>query len=432
MLRRANIHSRRRFTLAQLNLPTAMLHRYPALIFLLLSPALSNAAGFQLNLQGLRQLAMGNCGVAAPWDNAVIFYNPGALARIDSGMIYGSLLGVFPSTRLVQRGTGAVTDAERQVFTPFNLYASTPVRRTKGLSLGICMYMPFGTGLRWGNGWTGRYVTQEIGLQTLFVQPTASYRLSQMFSVGAGLVYAAGNFHLNSAIPVQNATGEDGQARLEGNASGVGFNAGIHAQLAPKFSAGLSYRSGVKMQVKSGDANFSVAAGAAANFPNTSFKATLPLPKVISLGIAASLTPKLDLTAEANFTGWATYDTLRFDYGTETSALQDTRAPRRYRNAMAGRNGLRYAATKALHLMIGGAYDASPVRDGYVSPDLPDASRIVATGGLSYRATKRLDVLAAVEFVNSKKRDGWYDAEQFGGMYQIKAFTAGVGVSYRF
>lgn len=398
----------------------------------LLSGSAAHTAGFQLNLQGLRQLAMGNCGVAYPWDNAVIFYNPGALSRLDHTMISGSILGIFPATQLLQPTTGVVSSSESQVFTPFNLYVSTPLRQVKGLSLGLGVYTPFGTGLKWDRNWTGRYITQDIGLQSIFIQPTVGYRINDLVSVGAGFVYATGNFYLDRALPLQFQNGEDGQAKLKGNANGLGYNLGVQVQVSPRFSAGLSYRSGVRMKVKKGDATFQAPAAVAANFPATNFSAELPLPSVISVGLTAQLTNRFTLSVEGNFVGWKTYDTLRFDYEQETAILKDTRAPRLYRNTATARLGLQYAINDKFDVMAGGAYDGSPVRDNFVSPDLPDADRLVFTAGVNVKPTSRLVLTAAIEFVNVRKRDGWYETEAFGGTYQTKAFTAGIGASYTF
>ena len=58
----------------------------------------SFGAGYQLNLQGLRQLAMGGAGTAMPWDASTIFYNPAGLSRIKSIQAYVSVLGVMPAT----------------------------------------------------------------------------------------------------------------------------------------------------------------------------------------------------------------------------------------------------------------------------------------------------------------------------------------------
>jgi long-chain fatty acid transport protein len=82
--------------------------------------------------------------------------------------------------------------------------------------------------------------------------------------------------------------------------------------------------------------------------------------------------------------------------------------------------------------MLGGAYDASPVRDGYVSPELPDANRWVITGGLTYKPISKLTIMAAVEYVTSEKRDAMFLPANFSGKYQTKAITPGIGVSYDF
>lgn len=396
------------------------------------SIATGHAAGFQINVQGLRQLGLGGTGVAYPWDNGTIFYNPGALSRLKHAQITGSILGIFPATRLYQPATGVVSDAQSQVFTPFNLYASTPLRQVKGLSLGLGVYTPFGTGLKWADNWTGRYVIQDIGLQSVFVQPTVSYQINDLISIGGGFVYAFGNFHLNKALPLTFQNEADGQARLKGSASGAGYNLGVHLQATPAIALGLSYRSSVRMNVKNGTADFQVPASVAANFPNTDFKTELPLPSVLSLGAKARITQKFTLSIEGNYVGWKRYDTLRFDYQQETAALKDTRAPRLYESKITGRLGLNYTINNKVDVMIGGAYDASPVRDHFVSPDLPDADRLVFTAGAHLKATERLSLTAALEFVNAQKRDGWYDAENFGGTYQTKAFTAGIGASWTF
>ena len=48
---------------------------------LLLSSSVVFAGGFQVNMQGVRQVAMGGSSTALAYDIASIFYNPGALAK---------------------------------------------------------------------------------------------------------------------------------------------------------------------------------------------------------------------------------------------------------------------------------------------------------------------------------------------------------------
>jgi long-chain fatty acid transport protein len=398
---------------------------------LLLPATLAMSAGYQLNLQGLRQLAMGGGGAATPWDASAIFYNPGALSNISGLQAYGSALFIMPKVQYAESQNGGLTArSANQTFTPFNLYVGGPIKKGSRLGLGIGVYTPFGSGLKWDDNWTGRYIIQEIELQSIFVQPTISYRINDRLSVGAGFVYAFGSVKLNRAIPAQDASGNDGQAKLKGNANGLGFNAGVHLKANDKLSFGLTYRSRVNMKVKDGDANFTVPTALASRFPNTSFTAELPLPEVFSLGVAYKPLDKLTLQLDFNLTGWKAYKELAFDYSAEV--IPDTRAARNYHNRLATRLGGHYQATKMLAIMLGGAYDPSPVVDDYVSPDLPDANRIVLTGGLTVKPTKKLTILAVIEYVNSQKRNSNYVEANFSGRYQTKAITPGIGLSYDF
>lgn len=400
---------------------------------LLLPAVMSMGAGYQLNLQGLRQLAMGGGGCAWVWDASTIFYNPAGMSRMNGIQAYGSILAIMPSVKYVQTPTGGYSyESKQQTFTPFNVYVGGSILKNKRLGVGLGVYTPFGSGLKWDDNWTGRYVNRSIYLQSIFFQPTVSYRVSDMVSIGAGFVYATGKVDLKQAIPVQDASGNDGSAELKGNANGTGYNIGIHVKANERLQFGLTYRSQVKMKVDDGDANFNVASSLAGEFPNTSFSTSLPLPEVLSVGVGYKFCKRWFVQADFNLVGWKAYDTLRFDYAQTTDQLQNTRTPRLYKNTLAYRAGVCYKASESVSLMLGGAYDASPVRDGYVSPELPDANRWVLTGGLTYRPMSKLTIMAAVEYVSSEKRDAMFLPANFSGKYQTKAITPGIGVSYDF
>jgi long-chain fatty acid transport protein len=99
---------------------------------------------------------------------------------------------------------------------------------------------------------------------------------------------------------------------------------------------------------------------------------------------------------------------------------------------MAIRLGANYQLMKMLSVSAGVAYDPSPVRDGYVSPELPDANRYVGTVGATFSPIKKLTIMAALEFVSSDKRDATFLPANFSGKYQTTAFTAGDGFAYHF
>ncbi len=399
---------------------------------LVLGSLSSFGAGYQLNLQGLRQLGMGGAGTAWPWDASTIFYNPGGLSRLKNIQVNASLLMIKPNTGYGYY-TGS-TNSVDQTFTPFNFYVGGTVKKDSRLGLGLGVYTPYGLGLKWDDNWRGRFLVQNIELQSIFIQPTVSYRISDVVSVGAGFIYATGRFDMQQALPVQFSDGSLGQASLHGNANGVGFNVGLQLKFSDRVQAGLTYRSQVNMDLGSGSATFRVPTSLSTSFPNTKFDAALPLPQVASVGIGVKPlnNDRLTLALDLNFTGWETYDSLRINFATQTSSLKNNHSPRHYRNTLTTRLGANYKISKTVSVMGGAAYDPSPVRDGYVSPELPDADRVVLTCGAAVKPMKRVTIMAAIEFTNSVKRKGTYDYGNFSGTYQTQAVTPGIGFYYNF
>lgn len=415
-----------------------MKKHFLAASLLLSSVASSFGAAYQLNLQGLRQLAMGGTGTAWAWDASTIFYNPGGLAYLKGIQIYGSALAIMPTTAFSNQANSGTSSTSltthKQTFVPFNFYVGGPLQEDGKVALGLGIYTPFGSGLEWDDNWLGKYLVQSIELKSVFFQPTISYRAADWLSVGAGFIFATGTLDYRSALPVHGMYGptdQGGEATLHGTATGVGFNLGVNMKLSNNFRVGLTYRSQVNMNLGSGSANFTVPASLRDSFPNTHFDSQLPLPQVASIGFGWRIND-VTLQLDLNYTGWNSYDSLRFNFATHTSSLQDMHAPRHYRNTLTPRVGINYKISKVVSLMGGFAYDPTPVPNGYVSPDLPDADRIVLTCGISVKPLPRFTVLAAFEGVSSVKRTANYEYGGFSGIYKTQAATPGIGVYYNF
>ena len=409
--------------------------------FLLASSITSFGGGYQINLEGLRQYAMGGTGAAWPWDASTIFYNPGGLARLKSIEVYGSISAIMPGTAYGSAVTQTTTNSVKQTFTPFNLYVGGPIQQGSKWALGLGVYTPFGSGLQWPTGWAGQYISQSISLQCIFFQPTISYRISDFMSVGAGFVYATGSLSLSQALPVNGVSGpviDPGYANLQSSANGVGFNLGVQMKVSDVLQIGVTYRSQVNMNVSGGSATFTPPGSLRDSFPNTTFDSQLPLPQVATIGIGYRPVERLTLQFDLSYTGWNSFDSLRINFSQHTSSLQDMHAPEHYRNTLTPKIGACYKISKVLSVMAGGYYDPTPVTNGFVSPVLPDADRIAVSCGLSIKPLPRFTILAAFEATTSVKRYGSYNYNsatgtyEFAGTYKTEAATPGIGVYYNF
>jgi long-chain fatty acid transport protein len=309
------------------------------------------------------------------------------------------------------------------------LYAAFPV--SERLSLGLSLNSPFNMKSKWQNDWEGQSINQEISLQTYYVQPTASFKVSNNFSLGAGLVYAY------SDLAVRRQIGEfNGNAEYTGTASGFGYNVGIYGKVQEELAFGITYKSSVNFNYDNGNAVFSnIPASLSAQYQNQNFDSEITLPSTLSVGLSNRVTDKVLLAFEFNLTGWATYDSLNFNF--ENAATTDSRTPRKFEDAMAFRVGLEYAPTEKLEVRGGVYFDETPVRDEYISPDFPDGNRLGFTTGLSYKLTERFEVDGAFMFEKvtdriAKANETKVDISSISGTYRTLVTGVGVGLSYKF
>lgn len=397
----------------------------------LLSAAFSaQAGGFQVNAQGQKALGMGGAFTAYNKDASAAYYNPAALAMLDSGR-YVSLGATYlmPRTTFLSEKTGAVADMDASNLLPAHLYLALPV--SERLAVGLSVNSPYQLQTKWQPNWEGQAISEELSLQTYYIQPTASFKFSNNFSVGAGLVYAY------SDLASRRSLGEfNGTAAYKATASGLGYNVGIYGKVQDELSFGITYRSTVNTNFKNGEATFTdIPASLSAQYQNQGFKSELTLPSVLSVGLANRVTDKVLLAFEFNLTGWANYDSLNFNF--ENAATPDSRTVRKYEDAMAFRVGLEYTPTDKLEVRGGAYFDETPVRDEYISPDFPDGNRLGFTTGLTYKLTDKFSVDGAFMFEKvtdriAKANETEVDISGISGTFRTFVTGVGVGVNYKF
>jgi len=408
-----------------------MNYLYRLLLFVFLSaPALHFAQGFQVNLQGQKQQGMGGAGTAYMQDASSLFFNPGGASFVHGNSIIAGVTPTFARGAFMDANTKEVSRTNSPVSTPFAAYGLFEIKDSSKLKLGLAIYTPFGSTVQWENGWTGRFALTRLELRAIFIQPTVSYRITDKLGIGAGFVYATGKVNLQKDIPIINTDGDYARAELNGKAQGYGFNAGIYFNPIEKLSIGLTYRSKVEMAVNDGDATFTVPEAVAANFPNGKFKSKLPLPSVTTLGFGFKASDKLNFALDINYVGWKAYDTLSFDYENNTTSLIDTKSARMYKNTFAFRAGAQYKIDSHFAARLGLAYGITPVQNGYVTPETPDANRVNYTAGIGYE-TKHLKLDASFLFTHLKRTDTNTETN-LSGTFKTNVIAPGISIGYKF
>ena len=235
------------------------------LLVCLLSGSLAvSAGGYQLNMQGQKALGLAGAFTAYSRDASAVFYNPGNLARLDTNMISVGASVLRPQTAFRNQNTGQLT-VSSSVYQPVG-YAYGVYQLSNRFAAALGLYQPYGYHTKWEDNWEGRAIVRESSLTTLFAQPTLSYQLSDHFSFGAGLVLATAKAKISREIGLYEFGME-----AEGSGFGLGYNLGLVGNLDDNLSFGISYRSGVNMDVTNGKARF-------ANVRPASARSILPKP----------------------------------------------------------------------------------------------------------------------------------------------------------
>lgn len=391
-------------------------------------PVLGYAQSFQVNLQGQKQTAMAGAGTGVVLDEAAVFFNPGGVSFLKKNGVQGGISPLYLKTAFREAGSNVTEYNKDKIATPVMGYAvfGSPENR---LRFGLGVYTPFGGAMHWKENWTGKYTVTSLDLQAIYFQPTLSYKITDQIGIGAGLVYSHGKVDLRRALPLTLNNGESGTAKLEGNTSDFGWNAGIYIETLSGMTIGITHRSQVTAKVKDGDATFVVPEALMSSFP-TKFTAELPLPATSTIGFGFYPSEKTTIALDVNWVHWSKYKELAFDYD-NNARIPDTKSPRNYHDATALRLGVQNQTTAKLVLRAGIGYAFTPVSKGYVTPEVPDADRILLSAGLGYQASERLSIDLSFLYENVKARSETNIETGLNGEFKTLAYIPGISFSYR-
>lgn len=409
-----------------------MKSRILALLGGTLLSASAMAGGYQVNLASQRQIGMGHTGTGLVTGTSSIFFNPGAMSYVrENGVTIGASALFSKIAYSAPESNEVTARTDNPVGTPFQVYAVYKINDKLAAGLGV--YTPFGSTAKWGQEWSGRFGLEELSLSAIFFQPTLSYAITDKIGIGAGLTYVKGSVNLQRGIPVQDEAGNYGRAELDGDGTSLGYNLGIYFKPSEKLSLGINYRSRVDVDVEEGDATFTVAPSLKSRFPDTKFGASLPLPATLSVGIGFMPTEALTIAVDVNRVEWSAYESLRFDYRDAVNGSNFTENARNYEDAYIYRIGAEYKATDALALRAGAYYDSSPVQDGYLTPETPDADARGLSVGLGYSVSNNIKLDASFLYINKKERTDASDKSGgIGGTYKAVAYIPGLALTYNF
>ena len=401
------------------------------LVIALLMPGTIIGGGFQINTQGTKAMGFGGYATAMSLDATAVYFNPGAISHINQHSITAGFSAIIPTTSYLDPYDGN-TDMKTSISVPFHFYGIYKLK--KKFTAGLSINTPFSNNTKWDDEWVGRYITQESRLRTLYLQPTIAYEINNHLSAGAGVVAGWAQTKLRKAMDYSSSTTTFGESEYKNKGIGFGFNAGIYF-IYNKFSAGISYRSGIKFKLDNGTVTYT-------DIPNganiletipaeTSYKSDINMPGAFDAGMTWKTTEKISLTVNFSLSQWLSNDSVNYAFS-EQPTLYYSEAVN-YKNSAAVSFGGQYQYNERTLLRAGLAYEKTPVPDGYVRPSLPDANKWSFCGGISYTWKMGLTFDAAIMFQDYKTRiEGNNRQDNFNGQYKTNLYIIGLGLDYAF
>ena len=462
-----------------------------------LSVLSANAEGYQINSQSARQWGMAHTGTALKLGAESMTFNPAGLSYMNSkfDVSVGTIL-IKSKVKFEQAGYKHETDnplstpifghfgykindklavgvnvtnpagnslvwgdnwagatlIQDVALKSFNVQPTVSYKINDFISIGAGLMIDFGS------------FEQRKGL----VAPNAFNSLGTLASSLSGMMPSLAPLpgmiqSFNNQIPVG--------IQLEGSSKvAYGFNVGALVNLSEKLTLGVTYRSKVELSVEGGEAELEYAndnaeavvnaiksfnvdalngvlpAATIATLKGTQtqlttmglldeaeFSASMPIPSILSVGLAYQPNAAWTLTGEAQITGWSAYDKLDITFKTAAGEMLQS-SVKDYKNTVCVRLGAQYVANDFVTYRAGIYMDTPPVQMDNYSPETPSANCYGFTAGATLNPTKYMAIDLSLGYLQGEKTSGSFrdGGILMSGKYTKSAIMPGIGVRFNF
>jgi long-chain fatty acid transport protein len=386
----------------------------------LLLPSLAASQGFGLNEVGTCAISRGFAATGTPCNDAsTIFWNPAAAAELPGTSLSFSGSAIMVKGSFSQDSTGRRYPSNITPAAPPALFASRQVGRG---SVGIGIYVPYGLTSQWNDDFPGRFSALRAALQTIYIQPSFAYRLTENWSIGGGPIFGHSSVDLTQAVDLSQqgavrgitfgqlgiaAQTEFARAHFHGTSTAMGYNVAIHGKYGP-WSIGARYLSALTFRYSGADVSFTQTptgltlpqgnpvSPTGAAVPMDAFLAsqfspggalvdqhgqsTITHPWQLQGGIGYAGLAGTKLSADVARIGWSAFDVLPIAFDGPAAASSRVLLEN-YHDSWSYRFGAEHRIM-AWTGRIGYSYAETPAPDETVTPLLPDMNRSNFSAGL--------------------------------------------------
>ncbi|MEJ5061676.1 MULTISPECIES: OmpP1/FadL family transporter [unclassified Pseudomonas] len=399
------------------------------------------ASGFALNEQSISGMGTGFAGRSSSADDAsTIAGNPAGMSRLKREQVTGGVAFIDAHTDIsdVSARNGGTNKGDMVPFmgVPMGYYVK-PIDDQWAVGFGV--YAPFGLVTDYENGFAGRYFGSKSEVKIITFQPTVSYAFNDKVSIGFGPTINRIDGKLESNLSLSpNPAAPDGEVKIKGDDTALGYNIGILVQTTDSTRVGLTYHSKVKYKL---DGDTKLDYSLLGPLGQQKFDASLDIttPESVDFSVTHQLDDQWTLYAGSTWTRWSRLKEISVE-NEGVPALLAARGfgtiteEQNWHDTWAHAIGASYQLNKQWVLRTGLSVDQSPTNNENRSPRIPTGDRKIFSLGAGWSPTDDLTIDVAYSYLReeSVKVNDDNDRQNYSAKYENWANGFGIGATYRF
>jgi long-chain fatty acid transport protein len=338
-------------------------------------------------------------------DASTTFTNPAGLTRLQCPQV---MFGAQPIYNTVEYKTYPDTtisggDGDANAWLPAgSLFYALPLNERWTIGFGGVGY--FGSSLKYGNQWSGRYYITSTLLQGLSSILSAGYQVADRFSIGIGVNVMYSFFKSESAVNNSLDALPDGSLKLKKNAFGAGYILGALYEVTPWTRIGIQYLSQVRLKLKCTPrfANIGPTIQGYLNstgLENGKITVLARVPAQVMLSVYHDICDEFSVMGNLGWQQWSRFNKVdinvaRLDIPTITVANQ-------YKDTFHVAGGVEYYYSPCLTFSSGVAYDTTAVDTEHRTFTFPIGGQWRIGTGVEYALRENLELSLGYEILFS-------------------------------
>ncbi|MGB5966144.1 MAG: outer membrane protein transport protein [Sulfurimonadaceae bacterium] len=392
------------------------------------------ASGYKIPEQSLNSTALAGAYVSNTSAADAAYYNPANMAFMSSdkhlelNAMYIHLDPIDFSGQVGGQPANAQSASEDFIIPQIYL-VSKSMGEDEDVRLGLSVNAPAGLSKRWPEGVQAMYA-EEFTLKVIEVNPTISYRIMDNLAIAGGVRFV----YSDGVIKANTAAGEgllQGALDLHGSSWDIGYNLALSYKPFDMWGMALTYRSNVDLTEEGG------AASGHPMMPSLTASVEVPLPATLTVATDVDITESTNIEFVYERAFWSAYEELDIVIDTTPFGMPVTHmgGEKNWKDSNTFRLGLTQGLGDSFDLMVGFAYDETPVPDETLGFELPDSNALIGSIGARWAVNEEFDIGAA--FLYDQKEDRTVSSADnqngINGTFSGSSATMfSVGLGYKF